>query len=173
MVVCSLALSSNIKYGLLFDFFSICLFYPVFSISSVHIESRKLIPFRLGSYMLKSARDLLELFTTCSRLTDDGAHMNLLAIVGSPRRRKATDTLVDRAIEGFLSATPEAGVKKIRLAGDTPSPVRPPSGCHFHPRCPEAMEKCSREYPHGFDFSGTHSARCWLYEGGEEGKGER
>lgn len=42
--------------------------------------------------------------------------MNILAIVGSPRKGKATDTLVDKAIEGATSVSPEARVKKIHLA---------------------------------------------------------
>ena len=42
--------------------------------------------------------------------------MNLLAIVGSPRKNKATDTLVDKAIEGVKSANPDCNVKKIHLA---------------------------------------------------------
>ncbi len=68
---------------------------------------------------------------------------------------------------------PDAGVKKIRLAGDTPSPAHPPAGCHFHPRCPEAMERCSGEYPRRFEFSGTHSACCWLYAGQGSGIGDQ
>jgi len=72
----------------------------------------------------------------------------------------------------LLSAVPQidpaTGMKKIRLSGDTPSPVNPPPGCHFHPRCPEAMGKCSDQYPLEFAFSETHSACCWLY--GEEEK---
>ncbi|NQV19130.1 MAG: flavodoxin family protein [Armatimonadetes bacterium] len=42
--------------------------------------------------------------------------MNLLAIVGSPRKGKATDTLVDKAIEGLKSVHPNCNVKKIHLA---------------------------------------------------------
>ncbi len=41
--------------------------------------------------------------------------MNLLAVVGSPRKGKATDTLVDRAIEGFISKAPNCAVKKLNL----------------------------------------------------------
>ena len=59
---------------------------------------------------------------------------------------------------------PASGIKKIRLKGDVPSPITPPLGCHFHPRCPRAMEKCCRAYPSEFRFSETHSACCWLYE---------
>ncbi len=42
--------------------------------------------------------------------------MNLLAVVGSPRKGKATDTLIDAAIEGFVSKHPDTNVKKIHLA---------------------------------------------------------
>jgi multimeric flavodoxin WrbA len=41
--------------------------------------------------------------------------MNLLAIVGSPRKGKTTDTLVDRAIEGAKSKDPHCNIKKINL----------------------------------------------------------
>ena len=41
--------------------------------------------------------------------------MNLLAVVGSPRKGKATDTLVDKAIEGFKSVVPDCNIKKINL----------------------------------------------------------
>jgi oligopeptide/dipeptide ABC transporter ATP-binding protein len=54
----------------------------------------------------------------------------------------------------LLSAVPVAerafhGARKERviLSGDVPSPVRPPSGCRFHPRCPKAQERCSVEEP--------------------------
>lgn len=42
--------------------------------------------------------------------------MNLLAIIGSPRKRKATDTLVDKAIEGVMKKSPGTSVKKIHLS---------------------------------------------------------
>jgi peptide/nickel transport system ATP-binding protein len=58
---------------------------------------------------------------------------------------------------------PTTGVRKIRLSGDVPSPIRPPSGCHFHPRCPEVMDVCSKEYPPESKFSDSHCGRCWLY----------
>jgi peptide/nickel transport system ATP-binding protein len=37
--------------------------------------------------------------------------------------------------------------KRIVLQGDVPNPIRPPSGCHFHPRCPRAEARCSVEAP--------------------------
>jgi peptide/nickel transport system ATP-binding protein len=54
----------------------------------------------------------------------------------------------------------------IRLQGDLPSPLNPPSGCHFHPRCPEVMPECRETYPQTSRFSGTHTARCYLYKPG-------
>ncbi len=67
----------------------------------------------------------------------------------------------------LLSAVPvvDATARReiIRLAGDLPSPANPPSGCHFHPRCPQAMDVCRQSYPAAIDFSATHSAGCYLY----------
>ena len=53
--------------------------------------------------------------------------------------------------ESLLLAVPvpDPAVKRPKrvLQGDVPSPVKPPSGCHFHPRCPYATERCRREVP--------------------------
>ena len=65
----------------------------------------------------------------------------------------------------LLSAVPridaDSGRELIRLSGDMPSPVHPPTGCHFHPRCPEVMERCRHDYPGGSVVSATHQAWCW------------
>jgi peptide/nickel transport system ATP-binding protein len=58
---------------------------------------------------------------------------------------------------------PESGRRTIRLEGDVPSPVNPPDGCHFHPRCPRAMPVCSEIYPQETTFSYSHACRCHLY----------
>jgi peptide/nickel transport system ATP-binding protein len=67
----------------------------------------------------------------------------------------------------LLSAVPriEAGSTRevIRLEGDLPSPIDPPAGCHFHPRCPHAMPQCSQVYPPTSRFSPTHTTHCHLY----------
>ncbi len=52
----------------------------------------------------------------------------------------------------------------IRLGGDMPSPVNPPSGCHFHPRCPAAMPQCRERYPDDTPLGPGQSVRCYLYE---------
>ena len=71
--------------------------------------------------------------------------------------------------QALLAAVPkiEAGGTRevIRLEGELPSPVNPPSGCHFHPRCPKAMAECRERYPENFVLSGTRNVACWLYKG--------
>ena len=66
--------------------------------------------------------------------------------------------------EALLSAIPIADTekkkKRILLAGDVPSPVDPPSGCHFHPRCPYAIEECRNETPSLRELSPSHSVSC-------------
>jgi peptide/nickel transport system ATP-binding protein len=51
----------------------------------------------------------------------------------------------------------------IRLQGDLPSPINPPEGCHFNPRCPNVMPECKQRYPGTTALSPTHSVRCFLY----------
>jgi len=48
----------------------------------------------------------------------------------------------------------------IRLEGDMPSPSRPPPGCHFHPRCPEAGPECTRAYPAETRLGDTRRVHC-------------
>jgi len=63
----------------------------------------------------------------------------------------------------LLSAIPTMEPTKTRdrivLKGDVPSPINPPSGCRFHPRCPRAMDVCSKKPPVQLDLDG-HLVRC-------------
>jgi oligopeptide/dipeptide ABC transporter ATP-binding protein len=59
---------------------------------------------------------------------------------------------------------PELHRKRIILPGDVPSPLNPPSGCRFHPRCPVAMEHCSVEEPPFKEVSKDHFVACWRVE---------
>jgi len=54
--------------------------------------------------------------------------------------------------------------KRIILSGDVPSPLRPPSGCRFHPRCPVAMDICKVQEPVFKEITPGHSAACWKAE---------
>ncbi len=66
--------------------------------------------------------------------------------------------------EALMSAVPvpdpDYQAHRIKLEGDVPSPVNPPSGCTFHPRCPYAREICSREVPEYRDMGGEHFVTC-------------
>ncbi|MDP2793828.1 MAG: ABC transporter ATP-binding protein [Sulfurisoma sp.] len=67
--------------------------------------------------------------------------------------------------QALLSAVPRIeadGTERVVLAGDMPSPANPPSGCHFHPRCPHAAEACRLDYPREVAVSPTHRVRCVL-----------
>jgi peptide/nickel transport system ATP-binding protein/oligopeptide transport system ATP-binding protein len=67
--------------------------------------------------------------------------------------------------QALMSAIPipDPRVKRDRiiLSGDVPSPLRPPSGCRFHPRCPVAMPHCKVEEPKVNEASPKHLAACW------------
>ncbi|MBX3500501.1 MAG: dipeptide ABC transporter ATP-binding protein [Alphaproteobacteria bacterium] len=68
--------------------------------------------------------------------------------------------------EALLSAVPipdpKAKRKRIVLQGDVPNPIRPPSGCHFHTRCPIAVERCSKDVPHLKQTAQGHWVSCHL-----------
>jgi len=68
--------------------------------------------------------------------------------------------------QALLSAVPRidetTGLSKIKLEGDVPSPINPPSGCRFHTRCPDAMPQCSCDSPVCKDIDGV-TVRCHLY----------
>ena len=68
--------------------------------------------------------------------------------------------------EALLSAVPipdpTAKKKRIVLTGDVPNPVNRPSGCHFHPRCPKATERCKVEEPQLKTVGLMHQAACHL-----------
>ena len=60
---------------------------------------------------------------------------------------------------------PEKGFRdgKLTTQGDIPSLVNPPSGCRFHPRCPEAKPECSKAIPEMKKIEDNHYVRCILY----------
>lgn len=64
----------------------------------------------------------------------------------------------------LLQSVPQIGQGKRTvgnsLKGDQPSPINPPSGCTFHPRCPVAQEKCKSEVPVSKNLSATHQIAC-------------
>jgi oligopeptide/dipeptide ABC transporter ATP-binding protein len=71
--------------------------------------------------------------------------------------------------QALMSAIPVANPRmrrqRVILKGDVPSPLNPPKGCRFHPRCPVAVEKCSREEPQFKELAPEHWVACWVAEG--------
>lgn len=69
--------------------------------------------------------------------------------------------------QALLSAIPRpdpgATLPKLLAKGEPPSPINPPSGCSFHPRCPHATEQCRIEEPTLQNISETHRSACWLF----------
>jgi oligopeptide/dipeptide ABC transporter ATP-binding protein len=55
---------------------------------------------------------------------------------------------------------PNLNKERIILEGDIPSPMNPPSGCHFHPRCWLASDECRSSYPNSTNQSETHQYKC-------------
>ena len=68
--------------------------------------------------------------------------------------------------EALLSAVPipDPSIKRKRivLQGDVPNPINPPSGCHFHPRCPKAHDRCRVEAPLLREIAPGRVAACHL-----------
>lgn len=62
-----------------------------------------------------------------------------------------------------LPSHPDMEQEEIILAGEVPSPLNPPSGCYFHPRCPSVMDRCSVDKPEVTEISGGHTLTCHLF----------
>ncbi|HHI01604.1 MAG TPA: ABC transporter ATP-binding protein [Thermococcus litoralis] len=57
----------------------------------------------------------------------------------------------------------ELKAKRQKITGEPPSPINPPSGCRFHPRCPYAKDICNKEEPPLVEVEQDHYVACWLY----------
>jgi oligopeptide/dipeptide ABC transporter ATP-binding protein len=74
---------------------------------------------------------------------------------------------------GLLGSIPRLDVRRKRLhtiPGTTASLLKPPQGCRFHPRCGQAMPRCSRQEPELLPAGENHRARCWLLAPGGGGR---
>jgi len=102
-----------------------------------------------------------------SYLADRVAVMYLGRIVEEGPVAEVLERPLHPYTQSLLSAVPQIDPasrrKIIRLQGDLPSPAEPPRGCHFHPRCPQAMPRCREAYPET-RMSENHSVRCFLHD---------
>ncbi len=103
-------------------------------------------------------------------LADEVAVMYLGRIVESGPVQQIMQSPAHPYTQLLLSAVPSmdgTGKHTGQLAsGELPSPIHPPAGCHFHPRCPHAMDECAKTYPEATALPGEHIVRCHLCKAG-------
>ena len=86
----------------------------------------------------------------------------LLAVGLNLNPRDVPSPLVGKPAPAFTLARLDAPVPPLRLAGEMPSAANPPAGCHFHPRCTQAIDACRARYPEATELSPTHRVSCHL-----------
>ena len=99
------------------------------------------------------------------------AHETAVMYLGQIVEHSPTEELYQNPLHPYTKALfsaalpshPDIQREEIVLPGEVPSPINPPSGCRFHPRCPVAMDKCSVEVPVIKDVGNGHQVSCHLY----------
>ena len=99
------------------------------------------------------------------------AHQTAVMYLGQVVEYSDTEELYQNPLHPYTKALfsaalpshPDMVREEIVLTGEVPSPINPPSGCRFHPRCPFAMDKCSEEVPVEKEVAPGHLVSCHLY----------
>lgn len=119
---------------------------------------------RLGLSMIFISHDLSVIGHISHRI----AVMYLGRIVEMGTRKEIFDHPLHPYTEALFAAVPRIDPKSQRkiivLEGDVPSPMNPPSGCPFHPRCPKRFSDCDKIEPELEDFQNGHKVACLLYQ---------
>jgi len=99
------------------------------------------------------------------------AHEVAVMYLGKIVERARTKTLFENPLHPYtkalfsaaLPAHPDVVRQEIILPGEVPSPINPPSGCRFHPRCSYAMPQCAEVVPEEKTLASGHTVACHLY----------
>ena len=118
---------------------------------------------KLGLTYLFIGHDL----SVVRHISDEVAVMYLGKIVESASVSGIFERPVHPYTKALLSAAPAPGAKagheRILLGGDVPSPLDPPSGCRFHPRCPDAEARCAQHAPRFVEVAPGHRVACGVH----------
>ncbi len=118
---------------------------------------------RTGVAMLMISHDLSVVGHICDRV----AVMYLGRVVESGACEEIFGNPCHPYTQALLSSIPsvfsQRKRERILLTGDLPSPVAPPAGCHFHPRCRHATSQCAASYPESRQIAQGHVVSCHLH----------
>ena len=92
------------------------------------------------------------------RLVEEAPAKTLFAEPRHPYTRMLLDSVPDIDMTGR---------ERLPIAGENPNPISPPPGCHFHPRCPFAFDRCRVEAPAFRPVTADHAAACHAVEEGK------